>query len=57
MNDKLNLEDLRTEYFQRLEASVPQRAKGIPYGKIIGPFELLYFPLKVGNLRMRKKCL
>lgn len=45
MNDKLNLEDLRTEYFQRLEASVPQRAKGIPYGKISGPLGLTLMAL------------
>lgn len=40
--DEIKIEELRQNYLQCLEASLPQRAKGVPYLKIASPFLMIW---------------
>jgi hypothetical protein len=41
-NEEMSIEKLHDEYFQLLGRQIPQRVKGIPYQKIIGPSGLTW---------------
>lgn len=45
MQNEINLHEVREEYFKHLENQPPQRAKDVPYQKIIGPSGLLWLLL------------